>query len=154
MEGKIKKRIIIFIATGASSGYLPFVPGTFGTLVGVGIYLFLSLSSPLVYGFGLFSLSVVAIFASTEAEKIFKENDHYKIVIDEIVGFLLTMFWLPRKTSYIIGGFLLFRLLDTIKPFPANIAERRLKGGLGIVADDLVASIYANIILQGIRYLL
>ncbi len=74
-------------------------------------------------------------------------------MIDEMMGFLITMLWIPKTTRLVIIGFFLFRFFDILKPFPIRHLERRLKGGFGVVLDDVLAGIYSNIILQIIKFL-
>lgn len=91
---------------------------------------------------------------SGEAEKIFNEKDSSRIVIDEIVGFQFTMFLITPTVLHIFLGFLLFRFFDIAKPFPIRLCERKFPGGYGVVGDDIVAGIYANIfLLLLIKYL-
>ncbi len=142
------KRAIIFIATGAYSGYFPVAPGTAGTLVGVILYLFLYRLHPLFYLIIIILLFSLGVWLSGEAEKILNKKDPGYIVIDEIVGFMVTMFLLPEGVWFIIGGFFLFRLLDILKPFQQI---ERIRGGLGVMLDDIVAGILANLILQSFR---
>ena len=96
----------------------------------------------------ILALTFLACYVSGEAEKIFQRKDASAIVIDEIVGFLWAMLFITPTWVHMIGGFLLFRLFDITKPFPARLCERRLPGGYGVVGDDVVAGIYANIALQ------
>lgn len=81
-------------------------------------------------------------------ENYFDTHDDKHVVIDEVVGFLITMTWLPVTWQSFVGGFLLFRLFDIWKPVPIRNIDQKIKGGLGVVADDVVAGIVANIILQ------
>jgi len=100
----------------------------------------------------LIALFFLASWLAAKAEKIFEQKDCRKIVIDEIVGFLVTMSFLPPKIGYIILGFILFRCFDIIKPFPVGTFERKLRGGYAVVADDIMAGVYANIILQLLHF--
>ena len=93
------------------------------------------------------------MYVSREAEKIFNEKDAPCIVIDEIVGFQFAMFLVSPTVLHIFLGFLLFRFFDIAKPFPIRLCERKLSGGYGVVGDDIVAGIYANIfLLLSIKY--
>lgn len=82
------------------------------------------------------------------AEQIFGKKDCRIIVIDEVVGMFFTMFLLPPDLSYLLSGFLLFRFFDITKPFPARWVDRKMKGGTGVVLDDIVAGIYSNLALR------
>ena len=143
-------RFIAVLATGFGAGYVPIAPGTAGTLVAIPIFLVLS-SIP----FPLYELTILTFFffaswISGEAERCWERRDDPRIVIDEIMGYLITMVWLPKTTLFIILGFFLFRFFDIVKPPPIRLLEKA-KGGYGVVLDDIVAGIYANIVLQLIR---
>jgi len=143
----------MIIATGFYSGYLPKAPGTWGSLVGLLlVLLFHKFSLPfyLVVAAGLF---VVGSFAAGEAEKILDNRDPGVVVIDEIVGMLIAMIAVPLTPLNMLLGFVLFRIFDIVKPFPANIFDQRFHGGLGIMLDDVVAGIYSLIALQLILFL-
>ncbi|MBI1862032.1 MAG: phosphatidylglycerophosphatase A [Deltaproteobacteria bacterium] len=135
--------------TGLYSGYVPIAPGTAGSAVGLVIawYLF-----PHLNGFSqtLFTLvlTLLGIWLSDSARRHFKKEDPGQIVIDEIVGILFTMIGIPITTGFAAFGFILFRILDIVKPPPASYFDSRLKNGWGIVLDDVVSGIYANIILH------
>ncbi len=146
-EGKLLEKVIVFIATGAYSGYSPFASGTVGTLAAIPLYLLISGLDPLVYLLFLLLFLPLSFWSAGEAERIFGKKDSGKIVIDEIIGYLVTMFMLPGGVIYIVAGFLLFRFFDITKIFPANAAER-MGGGPGVVMDDVVAGIYANLSLR------
>ena len=145
-------RFLLFFATGFGVGYSPVAPGTMGTLLAIPIYLFLSRIP-----FPLYELTLVAFFflsswISENAQKYFGKQDDQRIVIDEVMGLLVTMLWVPKTIVFIILGFFLFRFFDILKPFPIRHLERRWEGGYGVVFDDVLAGIYANIILQIISY--
>ncbi len=135
---------ILFLATGFYSGYFPIAQGTLGTLVGIIIYLFLSPLPYFLYGITLLAFILMATWASHQAEVFFKQKDCPVIVIDEIAGFLVTMFWIPPNIQTVVAGFLFFRLFDIMKPLPIAAIDRDVKGGWGIVLDDVIAGIYAN----------
>lgn len=116
------------------------------------LYLLIShLSSP-YYLVILLSSMCTAIWASDRAEVIFQSKDCRHIVIDEMVGFLVVMVAVPPTWTNILLGFLLFRALDIIKPFPIRYIEERLRGGYGVVLDDTIAGIYANLIIHVLRF--
>ena len=144
-------RFFLIIATGFGVGYSPVAPGTLGTLVAIPIYYFLSdIPSPL-YEITLVGFFFLSVWISEKAEIFFVKKDDQRIVIDEIVGFLITMLWIPKTTRFIIIGFILFRFFDILKPFPIRRLEKGLRGGYGVVLDDVAAGVYANIILQVIH---
>ena len=140
--------LIMFIATGCYSGYLPKAPGTWGSLVGLVLFFLLHTLSLPVYLAVVAGLFVVGSFAAGEAEKILDNRDPGVVVIDEIVGILITMIAVPVTPLTMALGFILFRIFDIAKPFPVNFFDQRFHGGLGIMLDDVVAGIYSLIILQ------
>lgn len=145
------RRFILFLATGFGSSRLPKIPGTAGTVVGVLLYLLLKDLSPVSYGLTLLAFLFFASWVATEAEFHLGKKDPPSVVIDEIAGFLATMAFVPFSWPAVASGFLLFRLFDIWKPFPCRWVERRAPNGWGVVGDDLVAGIYANLVLQMLR---
>lgn len=144
------RKTLLFAATGGGVGYLPWLPGTFGTCVAIPFSLALNrlaFSSPLSALSVLLGVTAFAIWASAKAAEILGRKDPQVIVIDEIVGFLFANFLNPLKLASLILAFILFRFFDIVKVFPAAKAEK-LPGGYGIVADDVVAGAYAFIILR------
>ena len=141
-------RFFLIIATGFGVGYSPVAPGTLGTLVAIPIHYFLSdIPSPL-YEITLIGFFFLSVWISENAQIFFGKKDDQRIVIDEIIGFLITMLWVPKTVPFIIIGFFLFRFFDILKPFPIRLLEKGLKGGYGVVLDDVAAAVYANIILH------
>ncbi len=141
-------RFFLVLATGFGVGYSPVAPGTLGTLVAIPIYYFLSeIPSPL-YEITLVGFFFLSVWISENAERFFRKKDDQRIVIDEIIGFLITVLWVPKTIRFIIIGFILFRFFDILKPFPIRRLEKRLKGGYGVVLDDVVAGVYGNIVLH------
>ncbi|MFH1096059.1 MAG: phosphatidylglycerophosphatase A [Candidatus Desantisbacteria bacterium] len=149
----MKKTIVRFFATGFFSGYSPVISGTAGTLVGVLIYLAVYyLWSPLPYFWhfyilGVVIISIVGVKLCSEAEAIFKVKDAGPIVWDEIAGYLITMIGIKPELWSLIGGFILFRVLDIIKPGPLYSLQR-LPGGWGIMIDDVGCGIIGCIIMH------
>jgi len=151
-EGGWTAHFIAFVGSGAYLGYSPLVPGTVGTLGGIPVFLWVfSRFSPGLYLLSLVAFFFMAVWVAGHAEVLFKAKDSRKIVIDEIVGFLCTMFLITPGVGYLAAGFVLFRLMDVVKPYPANVINRDMRGGFGVVLDDVVAGVYANIILQFVR---
>jgi phosphatidylglycerophosphatase A len=136
------------LATGFGLGLMPVAPGTFGTLLGIPFAYFLHFKGPMAYMLATFIFSLFAIVISEMAGPLFGESDSPKIVIDEVAGFLVTMTWIPVTWQGLLAGFILFRFFDALKPGPIGYLDRKVKGGLGVVVDDLAAGIAANIILQ------
>jgi phosphatidylglycerophosphatase A len=127
-------------------GYLPIAPGTFGSAVGLLIWYVLPVSL-LAQGAAIAAVSVIGAWSGTIAERQYARVDPGYVVIDEVAGMLVTLFLVPVGWAGATGGFLLFRLFDIVKPYPANRLER-LHGGLGIMADDIMAGVYANLALR------
>lgn len=144
----MKKRVIIFFATGTYTGYIPVAPGTFGTLWGIPFAWLASTHPPYVQAALTAALFVVSVYAAGEACKIIGKKDPSSVVIDEAVGFLVSFFLIPFTLFNVILVFLLFRFFDILKPYPIGLIDRRVVGGLGVVLDDAAAGIYANILAQ------
>jgi len=141
-------RLFLVLATGFGVGYSPIAPGTLGTLIAIPVYYFLSNISSPIYEITLVGFFFLSLWISENAEIFFGKKDDQRIVIDEIMGFLITMLWVPKTTILMGVGFFLFRFFDIVKPFPIRRLEKKLKGGYGVVADDVMAGVYANIVLQ------
>ena len=138
-------KVNIFFATGAYVGYSPFAPGTFGTLWGIFFYYLLLEVQPLFYVFITLAFFYVGVIVSERAEKFFGEKDSQKIVIDEIAGMMFSLIFIPKKLELILAAFVLFRVFDILKPIKKL---EDIKGGWGVMADDLFAGVLANVILQ------
>ena len=138
----------MLIATGFYSGYLPKAPGTWGSLVGVLLVFLLHALSLQIYLSVIAGFFIVGSFVAGEAEKILDNRDPGVVVIDEIVGMLITMIAVPVTPLTMALGFILFRVFDIAKPFPVNFFDQHFHGGLGIMLDDVVAGIYSLIIMQ------
>ena len=124
-------------------GYAPVASGTVGSVPAALLVFFVG-DRPLALLILAAALFFLGVAASSRAEAIFGRKDPSEVVIDEFAGMLVAMLWLPVTWQSIASVFLLFRLFDILKPFPANRCEK-FKGGLGVMADDLVAGIYANL---------
>lgn len=139
------RNLVLFVATGAGSGYAPVASGTVGSLVGIALYLPLVWLGQPALLIGLLVTIAVGTWAASRAEVIFDSHDDGRITVDEVAGQLLALLFLPVAPLAIATGFLLFRLFDIVKPWPARQAEG-LPSGIGVMADDLVAGLYANLI--------
>ena len=147
-KNSVKSQLTILLAQGLGVGRIPVAPGTFGTLAGLPIVWVLWNFHPLIHVAitGLFI--AFSIWIAGRAARFQGTHDDPKIVIDEIAGIMVALAWVPPSAIALAAGFILFRLLDIIKPPPINWVDRRVKGGLGIVLDDLIAGLGANIVLQ------
>ncbi len=145
-----------FLASLLGVGFLPLAPGTFGTLFAAAVYLLLpdglfSGANWYWLGAGLLLFSALAVWLSDRAEKTLG-HDAPAIVIDEFCGYFVAILLLPHKWLVAVYAFVLFRVFDIAKPFPINKSQR-LPGGWGIVVDDIIAGIYANLVIQLIKIL-
>jgi phosphatidylglycerophosphatase A len=142
-------RFAVFICSVGYIGFFPVAPGTIGSAAGIAIYL-----AARPFRSPLFDLTVIALLFAAGAwlTKPCEEDldcvDPGPIVIDEVMGMLITLFMIPVGWTGLLLGFLLFRILDVAKPFPARQLER-LHGGLGVMTDDAMAAVYANLLLRG-----
>ncbi len=136
-------RLVIIFATWWGTGYSPIASGTVGTLAAIPLYFLLGNLPIMQYLLLLVPLTLFSCWVSGKAELIFNEKDSGKIVIDEVIGYLVTMAGAPLSWKAVVLGFFLFRLFDIVKLFPANVIDRRMKNGCGVVMDDVVAGGYA-----------
>jgi phosphatidylglycerophosphatase A len=137
------KNLIKILASGFGAGYIPVASGTFGSAVGLLIYLFFLGKNPLLMLSGTLFIIAVSVPISTAAENIYGKKDDSKIVIDEIAGFLVSVLFLPVSIKIAVIGFILFRIFDVVKPFFRKVQS--LPGGWGIVIDDLLAGLLTNL---------
>jgi len=146
------RRLIVFFATAAYAGFVPVIPGTAGSLVGLVVaWAVFGRLCQVSWQIAVLAFAVVfapACWIAGRAEEIFGKPDSPHIVIDEVFGMVATMFLNPIDAVHLFVGFALFRLFDITKPFPAGLIERRIRGGPGVMLDDLAAAIYANIALR------
>ena len=146
------KHFILMFATGFGAGYSPIAPGTLGTLVAIPIYYFLSEIPFPLYEITLTGFFFLAVWVSEKTEAVLGKKDDPRIVIDEMMGFFITMLWVTKTPLFILVGFILFRFFDIFKPFPIGRFEK-VRGGFGVVLDDVMAGIFANVILRFIMIL-
>lgn len=147
--GQPRRKIVLFLASGCGVGYLPYCPGTFGTVVAVPVSLLvnrIAMANPWLSAVLLAALSSIAICLAGQAARVLGTKDPQIIVIDEIAGFVLANFLTGSWTALIIA-FGLFRFFDIAKTFPAGRLEM-LPGGSGIVLDDMCAGLYSFVILR------
>ncbi len=144
---KISEIIFKNIATLGFIGYLPVAPGTWASAIGVLLLMIFNISL-YVQGLLICFITIIGIASSTIAERVIGQKDSGHIVIDELLGYLISVFSLPVNYAILISAFFLFRFFDILKPFPIRFVEKKLNGGLGIMMDDILAGIYTNLILQ------
>jgi phosphatidylglycerophosphatase A len=138
------RRLAVFLATCGYVGYAPVAPGTFGSAAGLVIFAFVRTSGSMSVELAtIVVLFAIGVWSGTEAEQHFGGVDPGPIVLDEVVGMLITLALLPVNAMGAFVGFIVFRALDVVKPWPSGRFER-LHGGLGIMADDGMAALYGN----------
>lgn len=151
------RAIIIFLATGAYAGFFPVAPGTAGSVVGVvaargllgwaGAHYWIAAAA--------FAVAFAAgCWIAGRAEAILGKHDSSHIVLDEVMGMIATMFLNPLDHLHLALGFVLFRVFDIVKVFPAGFIDRKVPGGAGVMLDDLAAAVYANIALRFVAHLI
>ena len=151
---KFRERVALFLATGFFIGRVPFAPGTFGTFIGLPIcYLLARIHIGLAVVWVVLFIGLSVALASA-AEKTLNQKDPAQIVIDEIAGILVTFLGHPFNLQTAVLGFILFRVFDILKPIPIGWLEHKVSGGSGIVVDDVVAGVYANLALRLVIHML
>jgi phosphatidylglycerophosphatase A len=142
-----------FIALGFGSGLSPVAPGTAGTLAAIPVYLLLQDLSLAAYVVAVLVLFGGGVLVCGYTAGRLGVHDHPAIVWDEVVGYLVTMTAAPSGWAWIAAGFVLFRLFDILKPWPIGWLDRRLHGGAGIMLDDVIAGVFAALLLHGVVFL-
>jgi len=141
------RAILKHIATLWFIGYLPIAPGTFGSLFALALFILLKPTLP-AHLVLILLIGTIGVISSHIAEIFLNERDSGHIVIDEVCGYFVSVLFLPYSLGYAVAAFFLFRFFDILKPFPIRQIESAMKGGIGIMTDDILAGIYANAILQ------
>lgn len=153
-DPRILRDPVHLVAFGFGAGLSPYAPGTFGTIVGIPFVLLmapLGLAAQLALVFAGF---LAGIYVCGESARRLGVHDHGGIVWDEVVGYAITMLAVPAEPLWLLAGFGLFRFFDIVKPWPIREADHSLKGGLGIMLDDVLAGIFAGAILYLAHFLL
>ena len=140
-----------FLAFGFGSGLPPFAPGTFGTLAAIPLYLLMTNFSLPIYLAMTFVAIIFGFWLCGKSSEMLGVHDHGGIVWDEFAGFFITMIAAPQGWEWVLIGFALFRLFDIWKPWPIRVIDKKVHGGIGIMMDDVLAGIYALVILQVIN---
>jgi phosphatidylglycerophosphatase A len=141
------------LAFGFGAGLSPFAPGTFGTLVAVPLVLFVMQFGFVVHLLFAIAAALAGIYLCGESARRLGVHDHPGIVWDEITGYTVTMLAAPAKWYWLLAGFVLFRFFDIVKPWPIREADHSLRGGTGIMLDDIIAGIFAGAILFAVQSL-
>ncbi len=143
-----KNDIVVFLATGCFTGFLPVMPGTWGTFASIPVVILAHKSGTALELISAVFFVVFAVWIAGKAEVLLAARDARPIVIDEMAGFVISLIWLPLSLLTVSLGFVLFRLFDIVKPPPVGSLEKRLPSGWGVVMDDVLAGVYANISLR------
>jgi phosphatidylglycerophosphatase A len=147
------RRLGLLIATCGYIGFAPVAPGTVGSAAGVALfYLIRGVDAAWAQPALIVALFAAGVWAATEAEHALGGTDPGPVVIDEVVGMLITLAWIPVTPLGALVGFLIFRVLDVVKPWPSRQFES-LHGGLGIMADDAMAAVYGHLLMRGLLWL-
>jgi len=147
------EKAVMFLATGFYVGNVPLAPGTLGSLIGLPLcFLLAGIQLPPAIILAVLFIGF-AVWIAHAAEKTLKKKDPGCIVIDEVAGMVVTLIGLPFNLTTAVIGFIIFRILDILKPFPIRTLDKHLPGGIGIVADDVVAGIFANIFIRIFLYI-
>tara|TARA_Y100000748_G_scaffold102696_1_gene85607 strand:+ start:687 stop:1145 length:459 start_codon:yes stop_codon:yes gene_type:complete len=139
--------LVKFLVTGFYSGKIKYMPGTFGTLVGVLIFQLISLNSLLNNIFLLLVLffSSLLLLNYSYKKSIFLNKDDKSIVIDEIFGYLIFMIFFENNPTNLLVGFMLFRFFDILKPFPISLIDKNIKNSFGVMFDDVIAALFSGV---------
>ena len=148
MKTTRKNDLIVFFATGCFTGFLPLVPGTWGTFAAIPIVMLVHRVHLILQGIIALVFVTFAAWVAGRAEILLEELDPRPIVIDEMAGFLISLLWLPLNPLTLCLGFGLFRLFDIVKPPPISSVEKRMRGGWGVVIDDVLAGVFTNAVLR------
>ena len=142
------KTLTLMMSTFGYVGFAPVAPGTVGSFAALALYAAVRWAgSPVVEGLAIALVFAVGVWSATQTEKILGITDPGPVVIDEVLGMLITLAGLPLGWGGVLAGFLLFRVFDVIKPFPAGHLEAA-PGGWGIMLDDAMAGVYAHLALR------
>ncbi|PPD38312.1 MAG: phosphatidylglycerophosphatase A [Methylobacter sp.] len=144
---QILKDPVLFLAFGFGSGLAKKAPGTFGTVAAIPVYCLFAQSNLLVYSILTLLVTVIGIWICGVAADKLGEHDFGGIVWDEIAGYLITLWLVPFSWAAVFWGFILFRIFDILKPWPIRWLDRNIHGGLGIMLDDVLAGIFAGLLL-------
>lgn len=149
-RNRFTDRIGVFLATCGYLGYVPVAPGTFGSAAGLAVFAAVRATGSTAVEVGaILILFAAGVWSGTVAERYFRGVDPGPVVMDEVVGMLITLAFLPVTVTGAIVGFLVFRVLDVVKPWPSGGFEK-LPGGLGVMADDGMAAVYGNLVMRAL----
>jgi phosphatidylglycerophosphatase A len=144
------RRLILALATWGGVGYLPGMPGTWGTLAALPLWYCLALTGPWLYGLSVAALMVLGLAVAGPAQEFLGRTDHPAIVVDEVLGLLITLAGVPPTLEYAGLGFVIFRILDILKPGPIRRFGEGGHGALEVMADDVAAGVIGRILVEAV----
>jgi phosphatidylglycerophosphatase A len=147
-EKRGRRMLILALATWGGVGFLPFMPGTWATLAALPLWYHLARTGPWAYGLGVAALILLGLKVAGPAQDILGRTDHPAIVVDEVAGLLITLAGVPPTWPAAVLGFVIFRALDILKPFPIRGLGASGTGGLEVMADDIAAGIIGRVVLE------
>jgi phosphatidylglycerophosphatase A len=149
-QASVGEKVFLILSSWWGTGLLPWAPGTWATVAALPLAACISLAEPAFRAIFLVGFIGLAIWASSRSQAVLMRTDPPEIVLDEVSGFLVAMFLVPMTWLTLALAVIFFRLFDIVKPFPIRYVEKRLRGGAGVVLDDLVAGLFANLCVRGI----
>jgi phosphatidylglycerophosphatase A len=149
-ENRDHRMFILALATWGGVGFLPWMPGTWGSLAALPLWYHLAHTGPWGYGLGVVVLIILGLWVAGPAQEILGRTDHPAIVVDEVAGLLITLAGVPPTLPHAVLGLIIFRTLDILKPFPVRWFGAGGRGGLEVMADDVVAGLIGRVILEGV----
>jgi phosphatidylglycerophosphatase A len=147
-ENRGRRILILALATWGGVGFLPLAPGTWGTLAALPLWYYLAHTGPWGYGLGVGALIILGLWVTGPAQEMLGRTDHPAIVVDEVAGLLIILAGVTPTWKHAVLGFLIFRALDILKPFPIRWFQAGGKGGLEVMADDVAAGVIGRLVLE------
>jgi phosphatidylglycerophosphatase A len=147
-ENRGYRILILALATWGGFGFLPFMPGTWGTLAALPLWYYLAQTGPWGYGLGVAVLVILGLWVAGPAQEILGWTDHPAIVVDEVAGLLITLAGVSPTWEHAALGFVIFRILDILKPFPIRWFQEGGNGGLEVMADDVAAGVIGRVVME------
>ena len=148
---KYTKNINEWVATGFGLGYLPWAPGTWGTLGGIVLYGLLWPFPDWFYAIFVISLSVWGCHVCEQVAKASGICDERRVVVDEIAGYTISLLGMPKQWTWMLAGFIAFRVADIIKPWPIRWVDKNMKNGIGMMLDDILAGVLVCLVFHIVR---